>query len=165
MASDIDVPTWVNVRWSVGLVVTVPVVVELLVSIAWRRKVGTLSAGAAKSVASLRLAAPTMRLAYCSKSAAERSWALALKPVPPVVPELEPREAVPPMVSKLPKSRIGPKGLGITPLTWSVGGDEARLVIRVGVHAGNRDHLVRAPPAATCRWSRRPKHCRRCCRR
>ena len=42
----------------------VPVVVVLVVGRAnWRRKVGTLSAGAAKSVVSLRLAAPRIRLA------------------------------------------------------------------------------------------------------
>ena len=63
MASDTDVPTWVNVRCCAALVVVVPEVVALLVVADSRLKVGAFKAGAAKSVTLLRLAAPTTQLA------------------------------------------------------------------------------------------------------
>ena len=63
MAADIEVPTWVKVRWLVGSPATVLVVVPrraapVPVSEKVRRKVGTSIAGAAKSVETLRLTAP-----------------------------------------------------------------------------------------------------------
>ena len=94
-----------------------------------RVKVGTLNAGAAKSVVGFRLTAPGIRSAQMLKSAAASSWALALNPVvvvvpvPPAAPLLlpEPMLAVPPIVRLEPKSKIGPSGCGMTPVGVSIG--------------------------------------------
>src|SRR5208337_1970315 len=132
MADDIEVPTWLNVRWLFGspaALVEVPVVVFTSEKV--RRKVGTSIAGAAKSVVALRLAAPVIRLAYIKVSAAVYVTTLAATPavllvVPVVVVVLV--LAVPPMVRALPKTSTGPSGLGMTPTGGSVGIVEGLVV-------------------------------------
>ncbi len=135
-------PTVEDLTWNVRgltmpevLVPDVPVVVTevLLVIAEVRVKVGTLKAGAAKSVVGFRLTAPGIRSAQMLKSAAARVWALALNPVvvpvPVVAPlELEPRVAVPPIVRLEPKSKIGPPGFGMTPVGVSTGDVEGVAV-------------------------------------
>jgi hypothetical protein len=71
MPSDIEVPTWVKVKWLAGspaaLVFVVPVVVvELIEKV--RRNVGTSIAGAAKSVPTARFTAPGIRSFHMVKS-------------------------------------------------------------------------------------------------
>ncbi len=104
-----------------------PVVVLVAEAANIRLKVGTLKAGAAKSVWTLRLTAPGTRSTQMLKSAAARRLTLLLAvvvppvvPPPPVVDEL----AVPPMVRLLPKSKTGPSLPGITPEGVSIGAVE-----------------------------------------
>src|SRR5271157_661651 len=139
MAADIEVPTWVNVRWLFGspaALVEVPVVVFTSEKV--RRKVGTSIAGAAKSVVALRFAAPVIRSLYIRMSAAVYVATLAdtpavvvpVVPVAPVVPvvPLVLVLAVPPMVSALPKTSTGPSGSGMAPIGGSVGIVEGLVV-------------------------------------
>ena len=79
-----------------------PVVLLVVVGANDRLKVGTLKAGAAKSVVTLRLTAPGMRSAQMlmSPSASRLTLLVAVVPVPPVV--LDDGVVI---VSRLPKSR------------------------------------------------------------
>src|SRR5271157_4606889 len=136
MAADIEVPTWVNVRWLFGspaALVEVPVVVFTSEKV--RRKVGTSIAGAAKSVVALRFAAPVIRSAYIRVSAAVYMMTLAATPavllvvaVVAAAPVVLLVVAVPPMVSALPKTSTGPSCWGMTLVGGSVGIVEGLVV-------------------------------------
>ncbi len=98
MAEDIEVPTWLKVsgleidarRGAAGRrsVPLLPLLPAVLVGAKVRLKVGTLKAGAAKSVVTLRLTAPGMRSdqMLTSPAASRLTLLVAVVPVPPVPP-------------------------------------------------------------------------------
>ena len=112
-----------------------------------RRKVGTSIAGAAKSVAALRFAAPVIRSLYIKVSAAVYVMTLAtpavvvVVPVVPVVPVVLVL-AVPPMVSALAEDQHGTELVG-NDTDGRIGRNRrgtGRERERIG--AGDRDDLV-----------------------
>ena len=139
IADDIEVPTWVKVRGS-----TIPLVLVAEPvpgsSCSWSRpgrsarNVGTLNAGAAKSVVGLRLTAPGIRSAQILRSAAARSCsALAVEPGPRRGSAGRPRRLAWPgrwsmrcrrSSGWIPKSRTGPSRIGMTPVGVSIGAVE-----------------------------------------
>ena len=99
-----------------------------------RRKVGTLTAGSGevRRVASVYgrpdpvgVEGEVGRQEQLGVGVEAAWWLLLLlRLLPPSTPLVE-AVAVPPIVSELPKRRIGPSGLGITPSFWSTGVDVA----------------------------------------